>query len=740
MHPTRPLAVLLALLLLLTAHASTHAEPTPAWQAHLAYAETLDDPLALRAARFLERHAPERDDTIDTDLLNANLALALRARAEFPWAGAASEERFLNDVLPYASLDETRERWRPTLYALSKQIVEGADSAEEAAQLLNRHLFNTIDVHYNTRRERSNQSPFESMRQGRATCTGLSIILVNACRSVGIPARVAGVAEWVSTPGNHTWVEIHDGERWRFTGADEYDAKGLDRGWFVGRAAQAVPGSESNAVWASSWRRTDKHFPLAWDRDDRSVPGVDVTRRYAPDAGRQDTPPSTVARFFRVWDREGGDRVVAVIRAHTAEGVRLAPMTTRAGRADLNDMPQASLVPDSRFVLVVTTADSAFRTALDIGTEPTGIVDLFIDEIALAEPKADAEAERLTDERIQAIRVARADEFEDGSITLADHTLRYLVRTFGNDNPEGNPLWISLHGGGGAPPEVNDRQWRNQIRLYEPTEGVYVAPRAPTDTWNLWHRAHIDPLFDRLIENMIATRNVDPGRVYLLGYSAGGDGVYQLAPRTADRYAAASMMAGHPNEAKPLGLRNLPFAIFMGGEDAAYDRNTVAQRWGDRLHTLRTEDPGGYDHRVTIYPGLGHWMNGRDAEALPWMLERTRDPWPRRVVWYQDDVVGTRFYWLAVRPEEAQQGTLITAEAEGQTIRITTRPDRAPTHITLRLSDRLVDLDRPVTVLVNDTVVFRGAALRTAASITSSIDERLDPPSIATAHIEIAVP
>ena len=69
---------------------------------------------------------------------------------------------------------------------------------------------------------------------------------------------------------------------------------------------------------------------------------------------------------------------------------------------------------------------------------------------------------------------------------------------------------------------------------------AYLCPRAPTDTWNLWHQAHIDPLFDRLIENMIIFNEVDPDKVYLMGYSAGGDGVYQLAPRMCDRFCSCS--------------------------------------------------------------------------------------------------------------------------------------------------------------------------------------------------------
>ena len=83
--------------------------------------------------------------------------------------------------------------------------------------------------------------------------------------------------------------------------------------------------------------------------------------------------------------------------------------------------------------------------------------------------------------------------------------------------------------GGGAPSAVNDKQWENQKKLYTLDEGIYLAPRAPTDTWNLWHQAHIDPLFDRLISDLVVLEDVNPDRVYLMGYSAGGDGVFQLA-------------------------------------------------------------------------------------------------------------------------------------------------------------------------------------------------------------------
>lgn len=115
-----------------------------------------------------------------------------------------------------------------------------------------------------------------------------------------------------------------------------------------------------------------------------------------------------------------------------------------------------------------------------------------------------------------------------------------------------------MHGGGECPPEVNDGQWVNQIYLYEPAEGVYIAPRAPWNTSDLWHRKGLDELLEDVIRACVVFEGVNPNKVYLLGYSAGGDGVWRLAPRMADKWAAASMMAGHPGEASQVNLMNTP--------------------------------------------------------------------------------------------------------------------------------------------------------------------------------------
>ena len=355
-------------------------------------------------------------------------------------------------------------------------------------------------------------------------------------------------------------------------------------------------------------------------------------------------------------------------------------------------------------------------------------------EKSLSRRESQKVLDQLWSAHLIALRSERAAEMSSNSITLDGKTLRWAERVFGEPPPAGHSLWISMHGGGGAPARVNDRQWTNQINLYKLTEGIYVAPRAPTDNWNLWHEPHIDPMFDRLIANYIALRNVDPNRIYLMGYSAGGDGVWQLAPRMADRFAGAAMMAGHPNEARLEALRNLPFALFVGEKDTAYNRNKIVAERALQLDALQTLDPAGYTHFARIYPDLPHWMNRKDAEAIPWMQKFQRNPWPKKIIWLQDDVTHTRFYWLKIPASAATPGRRINAEVIDQTIHLT---GDIPPGLTLRLHDNLLNLDRPITIHINGTQKFRAKIPRTKSAIQQSLQERPDPHSAAFAEFNV---
>ncbi|MGH7132915.1 MAG: alpha/beta hydrolase [Phycisphaerales bacterium] len=341
----------------------------------------------------------------------------------------------------------------------------------------------------------------------------------------------------------------------------------------------------------------------------------------------------------------------------------------------------------------------------------------------LTRDEADEATRQWWENHAAQVRTSRQTEWAGKSITIGDRTMKFEVRTFGDKPASGRSLFISMHGGGNAAARVNDSQWRNQIDLYKPAEGLYIAPRAPTNSWNLWHEGPMDALLDRLIEDSVVFGGVNPDRVYLMGYSAGGDGVYQLGPRMADRWAAAAMMAGHPNDASPLNLRNVPFAIHVGEKDSGFGRNDIARKWGDQLDSLRKDDPEGYEHVVELHAGRGHWMNLEDATALPWMAGHTRNPWPRRVVWRQSGGQ-SRLYWLAAPLEQRKAGAMVVASIKGQEIVI----ERAEgvTSLEILLSDRILDMDQPIKVTSAGRTLFEGRASRTARAIAASLDRRPD--------------
>ncbi|MDR1729091.1 MAG: alpha/beta hydrolase [Prevotellaceae bacterium] len=309
------------------------------------------------------------------------------------------------------------------------------------------------------------------------------------------------------------------------------------------------------------------------------------------------------------------------------------------------------------------------------------------------------------------------------------------IAIFGQKPADGRSLYISMHGGGNAPADTNNVQWNNQKELYGPQEGVYIAPRAAVDDWNMWFRPFVDTLFQMIIQTAIVKQEVNPNKVYIMGYSAGGDGVYRIAPRMADHWAAAAMMAGQPGESSPLNLRNIGFTLWMGANDSAYNRNKLAIEYGKRLDSLQAADPGGYVHETHIVAGAGHWMNNADTAAVDWMAKFRRNPYPERIVWRQEESNPRRnFYYLSIPATEAKAGMEVRVDKNGNTIEIL-KNDYSTLYI--NLNDKMMDLDKPVTVVSNGKQLFNGMVERKAEHIRASADERGDREYIFSAVLEV---
>lgn len=315
--------------------------------------------------------------------------------------------------------------------------------------------------------------------------------------------------------------------------------------------------------------------------------------------------------------------------------------------------------------------------------------------------------------------------------------MRFEEREFGEVPQEGYSLYISLHGGGAAPQEVNDQQWQNQINLYRPAEGIYVAPRAPWNDWDMWFKPALDDMLEDLIQWMVVSREVNPNRVYLMGYSAGGDGVWRLAPRMADRWAAAAMMAGHPGNAQQVNLLNVPFMIWMGENDNAYNRSVEAVKKGAVMDSLENAEPLTYIHETHIVPGKGHWMDRADTAAVGWMANFERDPYPYHIVWQQEEVVRPAMYWLEVKPESARQGMRVEVLREDNQIEIV-RCDYS--WLRIYLNDEMMDLDRPVKVVKEGRVLFEGKLKRTLANMARTLAEKGDYNWMFPAYVDLQIP
>ena len=321
-------------------------------------------------------------------------------------------------------------------------------------------------------------------------------------------------------------------------------------------------------------------------------------------------------------------------------------------------------------------------------------------------------------------------ETQDCAMTFGEATMRYTVQVIGDMPENGYPLYIAMHGGGsGDTPEVNDEQWDEMKDYYSAALdcGVYVAVRGVRDTWDTHFNPESYPLYDRLIRYMILTQNVNPNRVYLEGFSAGGDGVYAIANRMTDRFAAANMSSGHPNGISMVNLYNMPIQLQAGEYDDEYDRNRVTAEYGLKLDTLQAEY-GGYEHRTLIHYDCGHnyedyepthipvmadvaaWLNNGDrttvdVDSFPpdYMDDFIRDPYPTSIIWDLSTRADTRetetFYYMSA-PYTTNEGMIKVTSAGDNAFAI--EAEDVNGEFSIMLNEYMVDFSRPVTFIINE--------------------------------------
>lgn len=328
---------------------------------------------------FLISYMPERDaKSLSADFLLENVEYAYKARAEFPWAKEVPDSVFMNDVVAYANLNENRESWRKDFYERFKKYVAPCKTMREAIDSVNKNVRDELLVDYNTKREKPDQAPYESMRQHMASCSGLSILLTDAFRAVGIPSRVAGTPAWHDDRGNHNWNEVWIDGQWRFT--EYYPSDDLDQSWFLTDAGKAIKEDVRKAIYAASFKPTGSYFPLVWDEDIRYVHAENVTDRYTSlyraQLSAMPADGSHVALRVMVFkDKDhaeaSGDRVATNLDVFKGDKQLYGGRSTGATQ-DMNDVLTFNVEKNQQYIIKYMNGKGEMQTqTVEVGNETT---------------------------------------------------------------------------------------------------------------------------------------------------------------------------------------------------------------------------------------------------------------------------------------------------------------------------------------------------------------------------------
>jgi transglutaminase-like putative cysteine protease len=254
------------------------------------------DLLKLETLGFASGDSSEDIDGLSSGIVGPSVTMALAAKQNYTWTNALPKKVFYEYVLNYANTNEARTNWRPLLASVVEPLLKThqAESASDVVKILNTHIWTELaPKHSDSIDFVSGQTPliYDPMSViafGYASCTGLAILFVNTLRAAGVAARVVGTPAWHDNreDGNHNWVEVYDNNgEWKFMEPSPKQATidTLERDpckrWFCQK--DRFPGTPVYAARLDQASSYGVAYPLAWEWNCTTVPGVDRTAYYA---------------------------------------------------------------------------------------------------------------------------------------------------------------------------------------------------------------------------------------------------------------------------------------------------------------------------------------------------------------------------------------------------------------------------------------------------------------------------
>lgn len=333
----------------------------------------------------------------------------------------------------------------------------------------------------------------------------------------------------------------------------------------------------------------------------------------------------------------------------------------------------------------------------------------------------------------------------------------------GDKPTAGYPCFLYLHGSGSKVQE-----WATGLALgkrFADAPSVYFIPQIPNEgQWYRWWQKGKQFVWDKLLRQTLLRNDINANRLYVFGISEGGYGSQRLASFYADYWAAAGPMAGgEPLKNAPAeNLANTAFSLRTGAKDKGFYRDKLTRYTAEALDSLENLNPAAFRHHVELIPGYGHAIDY--TPTTPWLSHFTRNPWPKHFIWEDFDMDGLHrkgFYNLMVneRPDKALRTrydvnitdnvvtlavenvvyeTVETDPVYGIELKFSRKytPARSG-KITLFLNEHLVDLSRPVTVMLNGRRVFQGIVRMKLENMLHATSVFYDPERLYPAAIQI---
>ncbi len=150
---------------------------------------------------------------------------------------------------------------------------------------------------------------------------------------------------------------------------------------------------------------------------------------------------------------------------------------------------------------------------------------------------------------------------------------------------------------------------------------VVVSPQCPNG--ENWQTPEMVERLSRFVQDVIAAYGIDPARVYLTGFSMGGDGVWALGQAHPDQFAALAPVSSDwvSGEAASLCvLKDMPIRVFQSEAD-----EIVSPKYAQQ-NLAQVQECGGDRIELTLFPSGGHEATAKQVFAMDdlyqWFLEQ----------------------------------------------------------------------------------------------------------------------